>query len=132
MKVLALVMLLLAGCAQPAKPPEVIVVVVPAPDCPGCKAPARPTKVQASASSLARTYRGLESAIAPAITSPAATVDYIRAVKRADARARDALRVLASQGPKPTPDALTDTSKALDELRAVLWQIGDTHSEVAR
>lgn len=122
--------MILTGCASAPKPPDVILVQVEKPcEC----APARPpTKRQKTAAELLRTYHQLEGAIAPAVTSPAATVTQIQAIKAMDNAARDQLRVLSAETPKPTPTTLAAVERALDNLRNTILQSDHQDTELHR
>ena len=109
----------LAGCA--AAPQEPPVAAGPPPCCPCACPPAAATPTPAPAASspattATRAYRQTEKTIAPAVTAPDASADYIGAVDRADRLARDALRLLVTQDGHPTAEAITDARRTLDDL----------------
>jgi hypothetical protein len=116
----AVLLAILAGCT--AAPPETPSATAPPPCCPcACPPPAAaaaptPAATPSAATAAARAYHATEKSIAPAVTSPAASAAYIRAVDQADKLAREAVRLLVSQDGHPTPDAIAGARRTMDDL----------------
>jgi hypothetical protein len=115
LKVTVIVCLAMVGCAS-AEPTPLSCCQCDCPATPAAAAPAAPAAVVTPAAKATKAYRAAERTIAPAVTSDAATVAYIKAVEKADRLSRDALRLLVSQDGHPTPAAIGDARKRLDYL----------------
>ena len=118
MKALAITLALIL-CACDREPPTVVLppatIAADCPDVPAAADAPPPTRPSAAATAT-RAYRAVEAAEHHAVTKPGATPASIIGVQNADRRARDALTRLVKQDGAPTPDAVADAKRALDDL----------------
>ena len=114
---------LFGSCAEPSTAPLPPATI--AADCPptvhvadteGPPASAKPT----AASRATNAYHGLQEREANAVTAPAATASYVRAIHTADDLARTALRELIAQDGHPTDAAIAKARASIEHLVGTL------------
>jgi hypothetical protein len=110
--------LLLAACAVPQDPLTLPPATIAA-DCPQ-PAPVTTTEPPHTAPSAAvkasSAYSGLQQREARAVTSPAASAGYVRAIHSADDLARAALKALIAEDGKPTDRSIKAARDSIDHL----------------
>lgn len=118
MRVAWVCLLVLSACngAAPPPPPEPV-ACVPAPAPPVAPLPPKPV------ASVAKAYAATAQKETQAVTSPAATPEYVRDVHDADKAARHALAALEREGHAPTPSALDRARNAVRALGDALKNI---------
>ena len=111
--------LLLAACAAPQDaltlPPATIAADCPEPPHAAAVPPA-PDGKPTAATKATDAYKGLQSREAHAVTAPAATAGYVRAIHSADDLARAALRELIAMDGHPSDAAIAKARDSITHL----------------